>query len=36
MKKKTQRLIIWIILGVMIGATLLSVVGSIVAGIYMG
>lgn len=36
MKKKTQKLIVWLVLGVMIGATLLSVVGSIVAGIYMG
>ena len=35
MSKKTQRLVVWIIIGVMLGGILLSVVGSILSGIYM-
>lgn len=36
MKKKTQKLVVWIIIAVMLGSILFGVVGSLITGLYFG
>lgn len=36
MKKRTKKLIVWIIVILMLGASIASVIAALVSGIYMG